>query len=206
MEFPEIIFENSDYLILNKPSGWLSIPAREPQVKDQVLSEWIRGTHGSEAWIIHRLDRYTSGIIIYAKTKSAHQEGSSWFQDRKIKKTYQFLASPPPRQPAIQIREPVDGKPSQTLFEVIQKNDSAFFGKATPLTGRFHQIRAHASFAGFPILGDQKYNGKLSLLVGEHLVSFPRFCLHAFELQLPFGTFQAPLAKDLLELKGKLFA
>lgn len=206
VEFPEIIFENNDFLILNKPAGWFSIPAREPSPNDRVLTEWIKNSHGTEAWVVHRLDRFTSGIILFAKNQSAQQKGNTWFQNREIKKTYQFLASPPPRLPAIQIREPIDGKPSQTLFEVIQKNEQAFFGKATPLTGRFHQIRAHAATAGFPLLGDEKYGGKLSLMNGDSIFTFSRFCLHAFELQLPFGTFQAPLAKDLVEWKGKLFS
>lgn len=206
MEKPEVLFENSDYLALNKPAGWFSIPAREPRPQDQVLTEWIKNTYGTEAWVIHRLDRFTSGIILFAKNPSSQKEGNFWFQERKIKKTYQFLASPPPRLPAVQIREPVDEKPAQTLFEVIQKNEIAFFGKATPLTGRFHQIRDHAAFGGFPILGDEKFGGKTSLLQGTEVIHFPRFCLHAFELQLPFGTFQAPLAKDLVELKQKIFS
>lgn len=205
VDFPEIIFENNDYLVLNKAAGWFSIPAREPNAKDQVLTEWIKTTHKTEAWVIHRLDRFTSGIILFAKNQKAQKEGNHWFENREIKKTYQFLASPPPRMPAIQIREPVDGKPSQTLFEVIQKNEGAFFGKATPLTGRFHQVRAHAAAAGFPILGDEKFGGKKSLLLGDTVITFPRFCLHAYELVLPFGTFQAPLSKDLVELKQKLF-
>ncbi len=205
VEFPQIIFENDDYLALNKPAGWFSIPAREPSAKDLVLTEWIKNEHKTEAWTIHRLDRYTSGIILYAKNKSSQAEGNTWFQDRKIKKTYQFFAAPPPRMPAIQIREPVEGKASQTLFEVIQKNEIACFGKATPLTGRFHQVRDHAAFGGFPILGDQKFGGLTSLLIKDEIYSIPRVCLHAFELQLPFGTFQAPLPKDLLTLKQKLF-
>ena len=205
VEKPQVLFENSDYLALNKPAGWFSIPAREPSPKDLVLSEWIKSTHQTEAWTIHRLDRFTSGIILFAKNKGAQAEGNSWFQNRKIRKTYQFFASPPPRMPAIQVREPVDGKPSQTLFEVLQKNETAFFGKATPLTGRFHQVRDHAAAGGFPILGDEKFGGKSTLVIGDQVITFPRFCLHAFELQLPFGTFQAPLAQDLVELKQKLF-
>jgi tRNA pseudouridine32 synthase/23S rRNA pseudouridine746 synthase len=203
--FPEVIFENDDFLALNKPAGWFSIPAREPKTEDQVLTEWIKSTHKTEAWVIHRLDRFTSGIILFAKNQKAQRDGNIWFQDRKVKKTYQFLASPPPRLPAIQIREPVEGKPAQTLFEVIQKNEFAFFGKATPMTGRFHQIRAHAAAGGFPLLGDLKYDGKTTLLIKDEVIGFPRFCLHAFELQLPFGIFRAELPEDLTLLKGKLF-
>lgn len=200
-----MIFENDDFLALNKPAGWFSIPAREPKESDQVLTEWIKSHHQSEAWVIHRLDRFTSGIILFAKNTKAQKEGNLWFQERKVKKTYLFMAAPPPRLPAIQIRTPVDGKPAQTLFEVIQKNEFAFFGKATPMTGRFHQIRAHAAAAGFPLLGDEKYAGKTTLMIGDEIIHFPRFCLHAAELQLPFGTFRAELAEDLNQLKGRIF-
>jgi 23S rRNA-/tRNA-specific pseudouridylate synthase len=203
--FPDVLFENHDFLALNKPAGWLSIPARDPKPTDQVLTEWIKSHHRTEAWVIHRLDRFTSGIILFAKNQKAQRDGNLWFQERKVKKTYFFMASPAPRLPAVQIRTPVDGKPAQTLFEVLQKSDQAFYGKATPLTGRFHQIRAHAADAGFPLLGDEKYAGKTTLLVGDEVIPFPRFCLHAAELQLPFGTFKADLAEDLNTLKVKLF-
>lgn len=206
VDFPQVLFENNDFIALNKPAGWYSIPAREPSPKDLVLTEWIKNQHGTEAWVIHRLDRFTSGVILFAKNISAQREGNLWFQNRETSKTYQFLASPPPRMPAIQVREPVDNKPAQTLFEVLQKNEVAFFGKATPLTGRFHQIRAHTAAAGFPILGDEKFGGKTTLVVKDEVLTFPRFCLHAFELKIPLGTFQAPLAEDLVILKQKLFS
>jgi len=206
VEIPDILFENDDFIALNKPAGWLSIPARDPQPKDRVLTEWLRSKNEGETWVVHRLDRFTSGVMLFAKTKKSHQEASLWFQNRKIKKTYQFLAAPPPKSPAIQIRKPIDDKPSQTLFEVIEKTETVFFGKATPLTGRFHQIREHAQVAGFPILGDQKFGGLTAIVNRDQTIVFPRFCLHAFELQLPFGTFQAPLALDLIELKKKLFS
>ena len=204
--FPEVIFENDDFLVLNKPAGWFSIPAREPSPKDQVLTEWIKNQHQSEAWVIHRLDRFTSGVIVFAKNTKAQKEGNLWFQNHRVKKTYHFMAAPPPRQPAIQVRKPVEDKPAQTLFEVVQKNEIAFYGKATPLTGRFHQIRVHAAAGGFPLLGDEKYDGKTTLMKGDEIIRFPRFCLHAAELQLPIGTFQAPLAEDLVALKEKLFS
>ncbi len=204
--FPSVIFENNDFIVLDKPAGWFSIPARDPSRDDLVLTEWIKNEHQSEAWVIHRLDRFTSGVIVFAKNPKAQREGNIWFQNHEVKKTYHFMASPPPRQPAIQIRKPVEDKPAQTLFEVIQKNEFACFGKATPLTGRFHQIRFHASEGGFPLLGDEKYNGKLTLMKGDEIINFPRFCLHASELKLPIGTFQAPLATDLKTIKEKLFS
>lgn len=191
MTEPAILFENSDYLILNKPSGWLSIPARHPEPTDLVLSQWL-GTRAP--FTVHRLDRYTSGIMLFAKTEAAHKAANLWFMNREVKKIYHFVAAPGagkpiPSRPAIQMKTPVDGKPAQTLFEIIRKGPTAFYGKATPLTGRFHQIREHALEAGFPLLGDRAYHGLCNDLI-------PRVMLHAQTLTLPFGTFEAPLPED----------
>jgi 23S rRNA pseudouridine1911/1915/1917 synthase len=210
---PRIVFENDSYWLIDKPAGWLSVPGRpethrDPAASPPVVTEWLKGAYGvrhlggaqvsDTVGVVHRLDRFTSGIMIYAKTALAHEQANSWFMNREVKKTYQFLASPPPSRPAIQIKTPVHGKPAQTLFEVIShhtgpEGQAYFFGKATPLTGRFHQIREHARDAGFPILGDPSTHGLT-------FAGVERVCLHAFELALPFGTFQAPLAADLQAL------
>ncbi len=191
---PHLLFQSEDFLAVEKPAGWLSIPAREPKPGDQVLSRWLGETTGQPVYVIHRLDRFTSGIMLFARSEKTHRLGNVWFQNRLVKKTYHFLASPPPGRPAIQVKTPVDGKPATTLFEVIDKTPTHFYGRATPLTGRFHQIREHAAEAGFPLLGDHAYSGAPSA----------RVCLHAFELETPVGTFTSPLASDLSELWNSL--
>lgn len=187
---PRILFENEGFVALDKPPGWLSVPARHPSPSDRVVSLWLRESAVGSAYMIHRLDRFTSGVMLVAKTPDAHRTGCAWFQDRMAKKIYHFLASPPPSRPAIQIRTPVEGKPAQTLFEVMESTPTHFLGKATPLTGRFHQIREHAAQAGFPLLGDRSFGGKPS----------ERVCLHAHSLETPVGRFEAPLAPDLAGL------
>jgi 23S rRNA-/tRNA-specific pseudouridylate synthase len=193
---PEILHESDDFVVINKPAGWLSIPAREPKATDLVVSGFLATSKSLTPFIVHRLDRFTSGVMMIAKNKEAHRLANSWFEKRIVKKIYHFLASPPPSRPAIQIRTPIEGKPSQTLFEVVEVAGDKFYGKATPLTGRFHQIRAHAAEAGFPLLGDRTFRGALG----------PRVCLHAYSLETPEGMFVAPLASDLenfwKELKG----
>lgn len=166
-----------------------------------MITEWLKITAPrSTPFTVHRLDRFTSGIILYAKTAEAHEQANQWFQDRTVKKIYHFLASPPPSRPAIQIKTPVQGKPAQTLFEVIKPFTAptglaCFYGKATPLTGRFHQIREHARDAGFPILGDPSTNG-------AEFEGVERVCLHAYELSLPFGTYRAELPEDFRRILG----
>jgi 23S rRNA-/tRNA-specific pseudouridylate synthase len=198
---PRILFENESYWLVDKPAGWLSVPGREPKPGDPVVTGWLReigAAAGVEPFTVHRLDRFTSGIMLYAKTAAAHQQANQWFQDRTVKKIYHFLASPPPSRPAIQVKTPVQGKDAQTLFEQISRHEgpkgfSFFYGKATPLTGRFHQIREHARDAGFPVLGDKSTGGAV-------FDGVERVCLHAYELTLPFGTFRAELADDLRRL------
>jgi 23S rRNA-/tRNA-specific pseudouridylate synthase len=191
---PAVLFESDEFLAVEKPQGWLSIPAREPRADDQVLSHWLIENMGSPIYVIHRLDRFTSGVMLFARSEKAHRLGNVWFQNRLVKKTYHFLASPPPTRPAIQVKTPVDHKPAITLFEVIERTPFHFYGRALPQTGRFHQIREHAAQAGFPLLGDPAYGGEPA----------PRVCLHAYELQTPAGTFNSPFAADLVELWSRL--
>ena len=204
MQMPELFFENEHYLVVGKPAGWLSVPAREPKPEDAVLSHWLRN-YADDLRVIHRLDRFTSGVMLFAKSENAQREGSKWFEQRTVKKIYHFLAMPAPSRPAVQIKTPVDGKTAQTLFEVVEKGSQVFYGKATPLTGRFHQIREHAEVGGFPILGDKAYHGKMELqLVSGEKLTPPRVCLHAARLELPFGVFEMPLPEDLASVWRKL--
>lgn len=193
---PSILSETDEFLAVEKPAGWLSIPAREPKEGDLVLSHWLGETTGRSVFVIHRLDRFTSGIMLFACSEKAHRLGNVWFRNRLVKKTYHFLASPPPGRPAIQVKTPVDGKPAQTLFEVIEKTSTHFYGRALPLTGRFHQIREHAAGAGFPLLGDRAFSGAPA----------ERVCLHAYQLDTPLGNYTSPLARDLAAFWAKLKA
>ncbi len=195
---PKIIFDHKDYFILNKPAGWYSIPSRSPTPGELNLTSWIKSEMKQEPWIVHRLDRFTSGVILFAKSREAHREGNRWFAEKIAKKTYHFFASACagsalPGRPAVQLKTPIDGKPSQTLFEVIQTKPHFFYGKATPLTGRFHQIREHAQQGHFPLLGDARYGFDASVAGTD----FHRVALHAYELTLPLGTFHAELPKDM---------
>lgn len=202
---PNILIENADFIVIDKPSGWFSIPAREPKNEDCVVTDWLRKEKDIEPWVVHRLDRFTTGAMMIAKNKAAHAEGNRWFEERLVKKVYLFFASPLtgsslPGRPAVQIKTPIDGKPSQTLFEVLDRTPKVFLGKATPLTGRFHQIREHAQKGRFPLVGDASY-GFNAKAVG---IDFPRVALHASQLTLPFGLVTAPFPLDMKNLLDQL--
>ena len=97
---PEILHESDDFVVINKPAGWLSIPAREPKATDLVVSGFLATSKSLTPFIVHRLDRFTSGVMMIAKNKEAHRLANSWFEKRIVKKIYHFLASPPPSRRA----------------------------------------------------------------------------------------------------------
>lgn len=169
----EVLFENEDCLVLNKPAGLLSIPDRFdetiPNVK-QMLED-----QGTSALIVHRLDRETSGILLLAKNEEAHKDLSQQFEQRSIQKEYVAIVKGQVAQTSGLIDEPIlphpttrgkmrvykKGKASQTNFEVVDQFQYHAFVKLLPKTGRTHQLRVHLAHIGNSILCDPLYgNGK----------------------------------------------
>ena len=111
---PTVIARTERWLVLHKPSGWLSIPGRAPGVP--VLSEWAAQEH-APVWTVHRLDRETSGVILFARTAEAHREASRWFQDHLVRKTYECLAIGALNAPVTRVKVPIEGAPSVTQVE-----------------------------------------------------------------------------------------
>ena len=187
---PRIIARTERWLVLDKPAGWLTIPGRSP---DPVLSEWA-SAQGARAWVVHRIDRETSGIVLFALSEESHREACAWFEQKKVRKRYDCLAVGKPAMPVLKLSQPIEGKPSLTQVEVRERFGAhAFHGSATPASGRRHQIRIHLSGAGHPLLGDPTYGGPRAL---EGL-EVARVALHAASLALPTGErFEAPLPAD----------
>jgi 23S rRNA-/tRNA-specific pseudouridylate synthase len=214
---PAKLFESDEWLVLNKPAGWLSIPGRGPgrgpgseagrgpvtgepaagqNEARPVLFDWVR-SHFADAQVVHRLDLETSGVILFAKGAAAHKKASLWFQNRQTKKLYCCIASGAPHQPVFSVRSPIEGAASTTQFEVKETFSSAFLAWARPVTGRRHQIRIHLASEGAPILGDSLYSGPKILQFKTGELEIPRVALHAMSLELPSGEkFQAALPED----------
>ena len=198
---PQIIALTSEWLVVNKPAGWLTIPDRhsansESPVRPQVLSEWAKEKEG-EAWVIHRIDRETSGVVLFARSKEAHQKANLWFQNRKMKKIYLCLASGVPSLPVMKITTAIHGAPAITQVEIRERFQEGFYGRVSLGTGRRHQIRIHLASLGFPLWGDLTYRGssKIPFLTGP--LSIERLALHAFSLELPSKErFEAPIPGD----------
>ncbi|MEO5968767.1 MAG: RNA pseudouridine synthase [Bdellovibrionia bacterium] len=197
---PEIISETAQWLVLSKPSGWLTIPGRDSSrpgiTPAPVLSEWAKQKFPT-LFVVHRLDRETSGVVLFARTAEDHQQANLWFQNRKVKKIYHCLAQGQPPTPVLKINLPIAGASSITQVEVKESYPQGFLAQVLPRTGRRHQIRIHLSKNGFPILGDTLYGGPKEISLSAGTLSIPRVALHASSLELPGGeTFKAALPPD----------
>jgi Pseudouridylate synthases, 23S RNA-specific len=168
-----ILWIDDAILIINKPSGLLTI--RDGYNSDSPYLVQILSKEFGQLWVVHRLDRDTSGILIVARTAQAHQNLNLQFEHRLIKKTYHaitvgvpdrdhFIVDVPLRVNGDRhhrtIADPQKGKNAATEFTVLAKYKGFCLIEAHPSTGYTHQIRAHLLAAGFPILSDPLYQVK----------------------------------------------
>lgn len=159
---PETIYEDENVLVLNKPSGLLSMSkgeyCAEPTLEDYGL-------------LVHRLDRDTSGVVILGKNEEAQKMLRKQFQDRKAHKTYVAIVEGRPKLDEAMIDLPMsrnikhpttftvdpNGKPAQTYYKILKTNGKYSLLELKPTTGRTHQLRVHLKCLGTPILGDRVY-------------------------------------------------
>jgi tRNA pseudouridine32 synthase/23S rRNA pseudouridine746 synthase len=202
----EILFQDDHMLVINKPSGLLTVPGKDPKHADSVISRV--NTVFPTARIVHRLDMATSGVLCLAMHKEAHRFLSIQFQDRLTHKHYIARVFGKLEQQTGSVDLPLicdwpnrpkqmvchdTGKPSLTHFEVLNYEDKATRVKLTPITGRSHQLRVHMLSLGHVILGDRLY------AKDEALAAAPRLQLHAEMLQIrhpiteQLMTFEAPV-------------
>lgn len=206
---PEIIANTDRWFVVSKPAGWLTIPGRASGkgVSHPVLQEWAEKAHGGKLWVVHRIDLETSGVLLFAKTAESHRVANQWFEKHEVRKAYDFLALGSPAAPIMKANDPIEGKPSVTQLEAKERFQGAFLGRATPLSGRRHQIRIHLSKKGHPILGDREYGGP-GLIENPGLetqIEIGRVALHAAKLELPGGEhFEAQWPEDFQSWVGKL--
>jgi 23S rRNA pseudouridine955/2504/2580 synthase/23S rRNA pseudouridine1911/1915/1917 synthase len=168
MKLPEILIENDEFIVLNKPAGLLSVPDRiqsAPSLKDLLIEKY------QHIFTVHRLDRETSGVIIFAKTAEAHQWLSVIFQERQVGKIYYGIVWGVPVSTSGLIELPMlehpakngtmivhrKGKAASTGYEVLEDFGKYSFLKFDLFTGRTHQIRVHMKETGHPILCDPLY-------------------------------------------------
>lgn len=180
----EILYEDKDILVLNKPAGLVVHPGAGNYDESLVHGllhhcQDLSGIGGVERpGIVHRLDKGTTGVMVVAKNDSAHQNLSDQFKDKKVKKVYvalcrgsiakleQTLVNLMKRAETNRKKFVVNkkkGKEAITHVRVLKKNNRVSYVSVTIETGRTHQIRVHLSYMGHPILGDEVYGGTKKL-------------------------------------------
>ena len=185
-----VLHGDAQLLVLEKPSGLLSVPGKGEHLADCLISRAQAAFPG--ALLVHRLDRDTSGVMVFAMTQSAQRHLGLQFEKRHVKKTYvaQVWGKLEPREgnvdkPLIvdwpnrplQIVDPVNGKQAVTDWKVQRYEEHSTRVRLFPQTGRSHQLRVHMQSLGHPILGDPFYASGAAL-------EAPRLMLHATELRL----------------------
>jgi tRNA pseudouridine32 synthase / 23S rRNA pseudouridine746 synthase len=200
----EILHQDKDVLVVNKPSGLLSVPGRDPAHADSIYSRVL--AQFPNAHIVHRLDMATSGVMVVALRRSAERELKRQFHDRETKKIYyaRVAGHLNPAQTRVDFplicdwpnrpKQKVDhklGKASSTLVDIISYGQRSTLVKLTPITGRSHQLRVHMMALGHPILGDGFYADALAKRLA------PRLLLHAAEL-----TFSHPYSQEILHFSA----
>jgi 23S rRNA pseudouridine1911/1915/1917 synthase len=218
----DVVFENDDLLVINKPAGMVVHPAvghDRGTLVNAVLGHdpEIEGIGGEERpGIVHRLDKDTSGLIVVAKNDAAMRWLQEQFRQRTVQKTYLALVDGAPPTPTGRVEAPIGRDPRDRKKMAITapaKGREAVSEYCTletfrahtllefhPLTGRTHQIRLHCAFLGCPIVGDTQYGHR------KASVSIERHFLHACQLKITLPgeqkarIFEAPLPGELLKV------
>jgi 23S rRNA pseudouridine955/2504/2580 synthase/23S rRNA pseudouridine1911/1915/1917 synthase len=230
----EIIFENDDFVAVNKASGILTIPDRHDETQLS-LYKYLQDKYG-KIFIVHRLDRDTSGIVLFAKKEETHKYLSQLFEQRKIEKIYLGIIRGTLTETKGSINEPIaehpfhpgvmtvnkKGKASLTGYEVLEDYGIYSLVQFNIHSGRTHQIRVHMKFAGHPIICDLLYGDENPVLLSsfkkkykqsqhdeEERPMINRLALHSYKLSFTdlngkFYSLEAPLPKDMKALLQQL--
>lgn len=181
----EVIRETRDWVAVNKPAGIPTQPARDRQQRS--LEELMRVRFGP-IYLVHRVDTQTSGVVVFAKTRTAAARLSELFAAREIRKTYLAVVEGAVVR-ELTLETPIGGKDAHTIVRPLRQMDGMTLVEAEILTGRTHQIRVHMKSIEQPVVGDRRYGSTLPA---------PRMLLHAWKLAHPWfhGELVAPLPAD----------
>lgn len=185
----DLLHVDDHCVVLNKPSGLHTVPGLGADKQDSLLGRLQ--AHDPAIWAVHRLDRDTSGVLVFGRHREAISRLGRQFQARTVDKCYVALVAGSPREdsgevhlamryaPEIkprQVVDPVAGKPAHTRWRVLARHAGSTLMALEPVTGRTHQLRVHMQAIGHPIVGDLLYAPPALQAAA------PRLCLHAAEL------------------------
>jgi len=178
-KYYEIIFEDNDLIVVNKTAGVYTIEPRHKTDDGILYDELLKISE--EIFTVHRLDRETSGLVVFAKNAKTHKLLSEQFQNNAIEKVYYafvdgnldidgaYLIDIPilitPGRQQVQIHE--KGKPSKTKIRVVEEYKGFSLIEAKLITGRTHQIRAHMQYLGYPLMVDKMYGHRKEFFLSE---------------------------------------
>jgi RluA family pseudouridine synthase len=180
-----IIYEDKHLIVVDKPSG-LSVLPDGWETDSEYLVKLLQATYG-KVFIVHRLDKITSGVMVFARDAESHRALNMQFESHDAQKTYHAILEGSPKWDEKVAKHPLranvghkhrtmvddkNGKPSETRFKVIKRYQEAALVEAKPMTGRTHQIRVHAYALGHPLVEDILYGSR-------DRYGFPRPMLHA---------------------------
>jgi RluA family pseudouridine synthase len=197
----EIIYKDEHILVIDKPAGIPVLPDGWEQ-DAPYLVKMLEEEYG-KLWVVHRLDKGTSGVMIFARDAESHRALNTQFENHEAMKTYHAIVEGNPKWDEKVTKFPLranvgkkhrtavddkNGKPAETHFRVIKRYQEAALVEAKPMTGRTHQIRVHAYALGHPLVGDVLYSAQET-----HLITRP--ALHAQSL-----SFVHPVTNERMRL------
>ncbi|NVJ61988.1 MAG: RluA family pseudouridine synthase [Gammaproteobacteria bacterium] len=210
----DIIYQDSDILIVDKPGGIPSVPGLNPVYSKNIYHQLLDSK--PPVYVVHRLDINTSGVIVFARTREAQINLHRQFAQRKVNKTYHAVVKRKVSSKSGEINLPIitdwpqkplqklcfiNGKPSQTIFSVLAQSNEHSLLKLTPRTGRTHQLRIHLALIGHPIVGCNLYANS-DKIYGRFTkpanMSNDKLFLHASEIQ-----FYHPTSQKLMNAVGR---
>lgn len=189
-----VIYKDDNIIVLNKSSGLAVQGGTNTSRHVDGMLEALRFELNEKPKLVHRIDKDTSGVLVLARNRTWADRLTKAFREHTLPKTYLALVNSCPKNPAGEIKAPLekcgekslvgpDGKPAATVYKTLDEVGSKFaLVEASPLTGRTHQIRAHMEYIGCPIVGDDKYFGGEKR---QKYASIPdKLYLHAYKIDL----------------------
>jgi tRNA pseudouridine32 synthase/23S rRNA pseudouridine746 synthase/23S rRNA pseudouridine1911/1915/1917 synthase len=210
----KILFEDRYFIVIDKPVGLLSVPLDEETQKRDALSLLREHYQTNQIFAVHRIDRETSGVLLFARGKESEGRFKDLFEKHDLKREYFAVVEGRMKEqsgtwtshllelPSLHVIESDEGKVATTHFSVIRRSAKYTYLTLLLETGRKHQIRVHCQMAGHPVLGDARYGSSENPL--------RRMCLHAASLgfQHPFTkqniSFSSPMPTSFKMLGGHL--